>query len=89
MLELIKFGAEWCGPCKKVEPVLQQFIEANLCKVTIYDVDEHPEMAEKYHIQSIPAFVWLKDGVEVEKQFGVVSLGTLTSTFDEFSKDTQ
>lgn len=79
-IELIKFGAEWCGPCKKVEPAIKQLIQENICKVTTHDIDEHPELAEKYRIQSIPAFVWLKDGVVVEKQFGIKSLESLKAT---------
>lgn len=80
-IELIKFGAKWCWPCKIVDPIVDQFQKENLCKITLVDIDESPELAEKYDIQSIPHFIWLNNGEIVNSHSGIVSLRKLKTNF--------
>jgi len=60
---IVDFYADWCGPCKRIAPVVaelaKQHAEIMFCKL---NVDENPEIAAKYSVQSIPAFVSFKDG---------------------------
>ena len=64
---LVDFWAEWCGPCRMVSPILDQIQTENPGKITILklNVDEHPDLAMKYQITSIPAMKVFKAG-EVE-----------------------
>lgn len=63
MKTILKFGADWCGPCKRVEGVFmevnQMFPNVEFQHVNI-DVDD--ELANEYGVQSIPTFILLKNG---------------------------
>ena len=66
---LIDFYADWCGPCKMQSPVVDQIAEERSdVKVGKVNVDDNPELAEKYEIMSIPTLLVIKNG-EVAKQF--------------------
>lgn len=71
-LVLIDFSAGWCGPCQMIAPVLEKVSEAYEGKITFcnVDVDENPDLAAKYSVQSIPALVLLKDGEMAEMTVG-------------------
>ena len=66
---VVDFYADWCGPCKMLGPVMEtvaeDYPEVTFVKV---NVDEEPELAERYGIMSIPSVFFLKDG-EIVKQF--------------------
>ncbi|HKM33347.1 MAG TPA: thioredoxin [Lachnospiraceae bacterium] len=72
---LIDFYADWCGPCKMMAPVVDKMAEELEGKVKVgkINVDEEPELAEKYHVVSIPTFVILKDGAVKETCVGALS----------------
>ena len=57
---LIDFYANWCGPCKMLTPVLEQFAEKTAGEVEIYkvDVDENPELCGQFNISSIPTLLF-------------------------------
>jgi len=69
---LVDFWAEWCTPCKMIEPVLDEISEEMAGKVKIgkLNTDEDPELASKYKVQSIPNMVIFKDGQEVGRVIG-------------------
>ena len=57
---LIDFFATWCGPCKMIAPfIAEEHDEFKICKV---DVDQEPELAQKFGVVSIPTLVVIKDG---------------------------
>lgn len=69
---LVDFYAEWCGPCKMMAPVIDELVEELkdtwiVCKV---NVDESPNTAGKYGIQSIPTLIVFKKGEEVNRSIG-------------------
>ena len=70
-IALIDFSATWCGPCRMVGPVVDQ-LSNEMKDVEFFnvDVDDDPELAEKFGIQSIPALILLKDGKEVSRSVG-------------------
>ena len=77
MIEVIKFGAEWCYPCKVVAPAVNRLkekynVEGSDIQITSIDIDQNPASAEEYKIMSIPAFVFKKDGILIEKKTGVL-----------------
>ncbi len=69
---LVDFWATWCGPCRMLAPVIEEISEErNDIKVCKIDVDEEPELAAEYGIQSIPTLIVFKDGKLVKKSIGV------------------
>lgn len=68
---LVDFFATWCGPCKMIAPILEE-LEAEMddIKFVKIDVDESPEVANKYQIQSIPTLKVFKDGKDVDVVVG-------------------
>ncbi len=60
---LVDFWAEWCGPCHAIAPVLDQIAEErNDLKVVKLNIDEEPEIAQRYGVMSIPTLILFKDG---------------------------
>ena len=61
---VVDFWAEWCGPCHAVAPILDRIVEerAGEIKLVKVNIDEEPEIAERYGIASIPTMVLFKDG---------------------------
>lgn len=70
---LVDFWAEWCGPCKQMNPILDQLAEELAGEATIakVNVDESPALAQKFGVQSIPTFLVFKDGEVVDRKSGV------------------
>jgi len=70
---LVDFWASWCGPCKMLSPVIEEIAdERSDIKVGKVNIDEHPELAQKYGVMSIPTVLVIKDGEEVNKSVGAV-----------------
>lgn len=70
---LVDFWAAWCGPCKMLAPIIdelaEEFTNAKICKV---NVDELPELAEKFNIMTIPTLLVFRDGEVVNSSIGVI-----------------
>ncbi len=71
---LVDFWAEWCVPCRMLSPVVDQIAQeyADKVKVAKLNVDECPETAQKYTIQSIPTLMVFKNGEVASKNIGVI-----------------
>ena len=75
---LIDFYADWCGPCRMVAPIVDQIAEEKTdIAVGKINIDEQPELAEKYGVMSIPTLIVIKDRVVVNKGTGVQPKGKL------------
>ena len=63
---VLKFGAEWCGPCHRIAPFFHE-MEKKYPNITFRDIDadEEEELAEEYDISGLPTFVFLMDDMEV------------------------
>ena len=61
-ITFVKFGAEWCGPCKLLDKTLSQFEKTAAINVIKYDIDEETELATKFNIMSVPTVRVYKDG---------------------------
>ena len=86
MLTVIKFYADWCGPCKAMMPTMNQIKEDYKNKVIFTDVniDDNPQLRVEHGIRSIPAFVILKDELEVSRKIGSATLSELKEFIDEY-----
>ncbi len=65
---LADFAAIWCGPCKMMIPVLNEFQGAKVVKI---DVEECPDIASKYYVSAVPTLIFFKDGEEKTRVTGV------------------
>ena len=66
-MEIIVFTAEWCGPCKKLKPILDNLEDKMNLKIIRIDVEKEDEAVENYTIRSIPTIVIIKDCKEVDR----------------------
>ena len=74
MLEVKKFYATWCGPCKMLTPIMEQIKKTHTdVKFEDVDVDSQFEIASKYSIRSVPTVIIEKDGKEVGRFSGLQS----------------
>lgn len=71
---LVDCWAPWCGPCRKVGPVMEELASdyASAVKIAKLNVDENPAIAEQYGIRSIPTMLFFKDGKLVQRLVGAL-----------------
>ena len=80
MVKLLDFWAQWCGPCRIMNPIIDE-LEKEIKGIEIerINVDEKPDLSSKYGVMSIPTYIIEKDGVEVGRKIGVTSKADLVS----------
>lgn len=83
---LVDFYAEWCGPCQMMKPRLLDVAEriGEEAKVITIDVDKEKELAERFHIQSVPTLIIFKNGKQLWRQSGVISANALTQMLKNY-----
>jgi len=71
---VLDLGAEWCGPCKMVHPIVAEMSEEyeGRAKMTYLDIDGSPAITAKYKVRNIPTVLFFKDGEVKDKQVGAV-----------------
>jgi thioredoxin 1 len=71
-LVLVDFGATWCGPCKALDPVMDEIAQEYGEKIFVAkcDIEEAPQIAQKYGVLSVPTVIFLKGGKEVGRFVG-------------------
>jgi thioredoxin 1 len=81
---LVDFWAPWCAPCQMVAPIVEKVAEgfAGRAKVVKVNVDEAPELANRYGIRGIPSLLVFKDGDVVGRMVGVQPESALTSALE-------
>lgn len=83
---LIDFHATWCGPCKMMSPILEQFKKKKGDKLRILkiDVDKNPEIANRYKVRGVPTLVLFKEGKLLWRESGAFPLNTLEAKLNPF-----
>ena len=71
---LVKFGAEWCGPCKMMDKSLEQLEESVIYKI---DVDKEIDLMNEYKVRGVPTLLKFVDGQLEKTHIGVLSLKQL------------
>lgn len=81
---IVQFSADWCGPCKRLTPILENFAD-NRDDVTVYKVDisDQTDLASKYNVRSIPKLVFFKNGNQTNEKIGLVNEGNLVELLGE------
>lgn len=69
-LVLVDFWAEWCGPCKKVSPILDEISKEHGILVGKLNIDENPIKPVEFSVSSIPTMVLFEDGVVIKTIIG-------------------
>jgi thioredoxin len=72
---LVDFGAEWCPPCKKMEPVLASLQKNNPNKISLVKVDggKDEDILKSFNVTALPVFILFKDGKQVWRKDGIVT----------------
>jgi len=77
---LVKFGAEWCGPCKALDATLAKYQQSNdALKVVFVDTDKQMDLSSHYGVRSIPHLFLFQDGKVIDDQVGAISIGEIQS----------
>lgn len=77
-LVVVDFFADWCMPCLMMAPVIEELAEdMKEIKFMKIDIDDNPELSQRYEIRSIPTLIFFKDGKIVDKVIGGMDEDTL------------
>tara|TARA_B100001123_G_C14514669_1_gene711758 strand:- start:69 stop:401 length:333 start_codon:yes stop_codon:yes gene_type:complete len=81
---LVDFGAEWCGPCKQIAPIVDELAEEyhGRVKVGTVDVDSEQKIAADFGIRSIPTLLIFKDGKQADQIVGAVPKNQLVEKLE-------
>jgi thioredoxin 1 len=81
---LVDFWAEWCGPCKMLGPIIEEIAGEQEGKAIVakVNIDDSPDLAARFSIQSIPTLIVFKDGEPVSTLQGVQPKSKLTAAIE-------
>ena len=84
---LVDFYATWCGPCKMMTPILEEVNQQIKDKLRIVkiDTDKYPQLASRYHIESLPTLVLFKNGQPVDRIEGVIQSPQLVERLNKMT----
>lgn len=83
---LVDFWAPWCGPCKKISPVIDEIADEfqGKLKVVKINTDENIRTAQEYSISGIPSLLVFKNGEAVERLVGLIQKQSLISSIEKY-----
>ncbi len=83
---LVDFWAEWCGPCRMIAPSVEAVAEEYEGKAGVYkmNVDENPNVPNRFGIRGIPTLIVFKNGQEQERIVGAVSKDAIAKVMDKY-----
>ena len=83
---IVDFWAEWCGPCKMIAPILEEISVEQQGQVTVakLNVDDHPDLARRFDVMSIPTLLVFSEGELRKRLIGAKGKGQLLEELNEF-----
>lgn len=82
---LVDFYADWCGPCKMLEPTVAEIARETDAAVAKIDIDQLQSVAMEYQVQGVPTLYLFVDGEPLKRLVGVQDKGTLLGLIEQFS----
>jgi thioredoxin 1 len=88
---LVICGAEWCGPCQRIAPIMHDLAQeyAGRIRVATLDIDDSSLIPPRYHVRSIPTLMIFKDGSVVATQAGQFSKWQLKAFINAHVEDSR
>ena len=86
MIKVLDFWAEWCGPCKFMEPMIEE-LEKELHGKVVFEkinVDQNQEITQKHGVMSIPTYIVEKDGQEQERIVGATQKDNFLKVINKY-----
>jgi len=83
---IVDFWAEWCGPCKMIAPILEEIAaeQEGIVTVAKLNVDDHPDLARRFDVMSIPTLLVFNEGELQKRLIGAKGKGQLLEELNEF-----
>ena len=79
---LVDFHADWCGPCKMLEPTVEAIAAETDAAVAKVDIDDHQEIAREFQVQGVPTLYLFAGGEPSQRWVGVQDQGTLVEAIE-------
>ena len=70
MRHILYFTADWCNPCKKVKPIVEELNRNSSIKFQVIDADSEIELIKSFQVRSVPTFIVVQDGKEIKRATG-------------------
>lgn len=78
MKTIYYFTAEWCGPCKKTRPIVEELNrEQSEARFQIIDADDNISLVKQFNVRSVPTFILIKNGNEIKRNTGAQTMEQL------------
>ena len=83
---LVDFGADWCGPCLRLNPMLEELAEQFEGKLQVgkMDIDSNRNTPSQFGVMAVPTLIFFKDGKEVERIVGLLPKDALVNKIQAF-----
>ena len=85
-LTIVDFWAPWCGPCRKLGPVLDEVAQEFECKIKVVklNTDENLKTAKEFSVSGLPTLLMFKDGKAVERLVGLMPKTSIVSNIEKY-----
>ncbi|MFC6962535.1 thioredoxin [Halocatena marina] len=82
---LVDFYADWCGPCKMIEPTVEEIAAETDAAVAKVDIDANQRLATEFSVRGVPTLILFADGEPVEQLVGMQNKAALIDVIDQYS----